>query len=163
MPVNTDDLPSLRAHVAKLLDWEDAHAGYETAVSGIPEQDRGRAPDGLPYSPWQILEHLRITQEDILDFCRNPNYEERDWPAEYWPKAAEPPSAAAWNESVRQFKADRDALKQIAQDPKVNLFAKIPHGSGQTYLRELLLVADHTSHHVGELIVIRRLQGNWKR
>ena len=163
MPVKTDELTSLRTHLAKLLDWEDAHAGYDAVVTGIPPNDRGRAPDGLPYSPWQILEHLRLTQHDILDFCRNPRYEERDWPADYWPASAEPPGPAAWDESVRQFKADREALQDIAHDPDVDLFATIPHGSGQTWLRELLLVADHTAHHLGELIVVRRLQGNWKR
>lgn len=160
--MNADALKSLRDHLARLLDWEDAHAGYDQAVAGIPAKDRGRVPAGLPYSPWQILEHLRITQEDILEFCRNPDYEEREWPAAYWPASAAPPNDAAWDESVRQFKEDRQALQKMAADPKTDLFAKIPHGSGQTYLRELLLVADHTAYHVGELIVLRRLLTNWK-
>jgi DinB superfamily len=153
---------ALRAQIARVLDWEDAHVGFEKAVEGIPPKDRGRQPAGLPYSPWHILEHLRITQRDILEFWRNPDYEELKWPDAYWPSSAAPPSAKAWAESVREFKADRKALQKLAADPKIDLFARIPHGSGQTYLREVLLVADHTAYHVGELIVIRRLLGNWK-
>jgi uncharacterized damage-inducible protein DinB len=153
---------SLREHLVKLLDWEDAHAGFEKTVANIPAKDRGRQPAGLPYSPWQILEHLRRTQHDILDFCVNPKYEERAWPDDYWPSAAAPESEKAWEDSISQFKKDRKALQKLAADPKIDLFARIPHGSGQTYLRELLLVADHTAHHLGELIVLRRLLGNWK-
>lgn len=153
---------ALREQLSKLLDWQDAHAGFEKVVKDIPVKDRGRQPDGLPYSPWQLLEHLRITQNDILEFCRNPDYEEMKWPDDYWPASAAPPSEKAWDESVRTFKADRKALQQIATDPKVDLFARIPHGGGQTYLRELLLVADHTSHHLGQLIAVRRLLGDWK-
>lgn len=151
----------LREHLVKLLDWEDAHAGFEKAIANIPENDRGRQPSGLPYSAWQILEHLRRAQHDILDFCTNPDYEERAWPDDYWPSSAAPGSQKAWDESIRQFKKDRQALQKLAADPKIDLFARIPHGSGQTYLRELLLVADHTAYHVGELIVLRRLLGNW--
>jgi uncharacterized damage-inducible protein DinB len=153
---------SLREHLVKLLDWQDAHAGFEKAVANIPPKDRGRQPAGLPYSPWQLLEHLRRTQEDILDFCVNAKYEERAWPDDYWPSAVAPDSDKAWDESVSQFKKDRKALQKLAADPKIDLFARIPHGSGETYLRELLLVADHTAHHLGELIVVRRLLGNWK-
>jgi uncharacterized damage-inducible protein DinB len=156
-----NDAP-LREQLVKLLDWEDAHAGFEKAVANVPPKDRGRQPAGLPYSPWQIVEHLRRTQHDILDFCVNPKYEELTWPDDYWPPHAEPASAKAWDESIREFKTDRKRLQDLAADPEIDLFARIPHGSGQTYLRELLLVADHTSHHLGELIVLRRLLGNWK-
>ena len=152
----------LRDHLIKLLDWEDAHAGFEKAVANISAKDRGRQPTALPYSPWQILEHLRRTQHDILDFCTNPDYEERAWPDDYWPPSTVPGSQKAWDDSIRQFKKDRQALQKVAADPEIDLFARIPHGSGQTYLRELLLVADHTAYHVGELIVLRRLLGNWK-
>jgi hypothetical protein len=153
---------SLREHLVKLLDWEDAHAGFDKVVADIPPADRGRQPGGLPYSPWQIVEHLRRTQHDILDFCVNPDYEELAWPDDYWPSSAAPESQKAWDDSIRQFKKDRQALRKLAANTKLDLFARIPHGSGQTYLRELLLVADHTSYHVGELIVLRRLLGNWK-
>jgi hypothetical protein len=154
---------ALREHLKRLLDWEDAHAGFEAAVTGWPAALRDRVPDNLPYSGWQILEHLRITQHDILDFCVNRDYEEMKWPDEYWPKAPAPPSADAWEASITAFKADRAKLQQLALDTSVDLFATIPHGNGQTYLRELLLVADHTAYHVGELIVLRRLLGAWKK
>jgi hypothetical protein len=151
---------ALREHLRKLLDWEDAHAGFDTAVAGIPPEVRGKTPDGVPHSPWQLLEHLRLTQFDILDFCRNPKYEERRWPRDYWPPSPAPPSPAAWDDSIRQFREDRAALQRLASEEE-DLTAKIPHGSGQTYLRELVLVADHTSYHVGQLVLVRRLLGIW--
>jgi uncharacterized damage-inducible protein DinB len=152
---------AVREHLAKLLDWEDAHANFSSAVSGLPEMLRGKQPASLPYSPWQLLEHLRITQHDILDFCGNPKYQELSWPKDYWPLTAEPPSASAWTESIRAFERDRAALQRLSRDPAVNLEATIPHGQGQTYLRELLLASDHTAYHIGELIVVRRLLGAW--
>ncbi len=156
----TKDGP-LRAHLKKLLDWEDAHVGFEAAVEGIVPGDQGKAPPGLPFSPWQLLEHLRISQLDILDFCRNPAYKERSWPKDYWPPSQEPPSPSAWKESVVAFRRDREALSRLAADTSLDLFARIPHGSGQTYLRELLLVADHNSYHVGQLVLARRGLGIW--
>lgn len=152
---------SIRDHLARLLEWEEAHASLDTAVAGLAENARGRTPPGLPYSPWQLIEHLRITQHDILEFCRNPEYEELSWPDDYWPDAAAPPSAAAWDESIRQFGRDRAALQALARDPATDLSARIPRGTGQTYLRELLLAADHAAYHVGELVVVRRLLGVW--
>ena len=152
---------SVREQVARLLAWEDAHANFETALAGLPADARGRTPPGLPYSPWQLLEHLRITQHDILDFCRNPDYRERSWPDDYWPQGPAPHFPAAWDESIRQFGQDRAALQALARDPAVDLAARIPHGTGQTYLRELLLAADHAAYHVGELVVVRRLLGVW--
>lgn len=151
----------LRSHLTKLLDWHDAHVDFDGAVDGVAPELRGRQPQGLPYSPWQILEHLRLSQHDILDFCVNPAYEEMKWPDEYWPKTVAPPSADAWTASIAAFKADCDALKRLAADPSVDLFAKIPHGHGQTYLREVLLVADHNSYHIGQLVAVRRLLGAW--
>lgn len=153
---------ALRVHLRKLLGWEDAHVNFDTAVDGVPAETRGVRPPGLPYSPWELLEHLRITQRDILDFCRDPGYREKRWPDDYWPGDPAPPSPAAWDESVEEFRADREALQSLAGDPGVDLFATIPHGDGQTYLRELLLVADHTAYHVGELVAVRRLLGIWR-
>jgi hypothetical protein len=153
---------AIRDHVARLLAWDEAHAGFDKAVAGIPAAMRGQAPPGLPYSPWQLLEHLRRTQHDILDFCRNPDYEEMKWPDAYWPEAAAPPTGAAWDRSIADFHEDRAALQQMAKDPALDLTAVIPHGTGQTYLREFLLVADHSAYHVGELIIIRRLLKIWK-
>jgi DinB superfamily len=151
----------LRQMLGRVLSWEDAHVSFDTAVSTLPRELQGRTPPGLPYSPWQLLEHLRITQHDILEFCINPEYEELAWPDDYWPKRAEPPSADAWTASVAAYNEDRDALVKLAANPKVDLFAKVPAGTTQTYLRELLLVADHTAYHVGELVVVRRALGAW--
>ncbi len=152
---------AVRDHVRKLLAWKDAHAGFDKAVAGIPPEARGKRPAGAPHSPWELLEHLRLAQHDILDFCRNPNYTAMEWPADYWPKHPEPPSAQAWDESVRQFVDDRRALEAMAADTSLDLTARIPHGSGQTYLRELLLVADHNAYHIGQLVLVRQLLGVW--
>ncbi len=153
---------AIREQLRKFLDSEDAHVGFDKAIAGIPVALRGRKPKGSPYSAWQLVEHIRIAQHDILDFCVNPKYKEMTWPADYWPKAASPPSAAAWDRSIRQFRKDLKALQALAINETVDLTSRIPHGSGQTYLRELLLVADHTAYHVGELVVLRRLLGIWK-
>ena len=152
----------LREQLIKLLDWQDAHVNFDDAVEGIPAQSQGVRPEGLPYSPWQLLEHVRLTQRDILDFCRDPSYEAPKWPDDYWPKSAIPTTPEAWQESVAAYRADREALKEIIADPKLDLYARIPHGGGQTYLREVLLVADHSAYHVGELVAVRRLLGVWK-
>ena len=156
------DTTFLRDHVSKLLAWEDAHVGFDKAVDGIPVDVRGKRPSGTPHSPWELLEHLRITQHDILEFCVNPKYEEMKWPADYWPSSSAPPTPSAWDASIDQYRADRKALQDLALDARIDLAARIPHGSGQTYLRELVLVADHTAYHVGALIVVRRLLGIWE-
>lgn len=151
----------LRAHLARLLTWQDAHVGFEAAVEALPAGLRGVQPAGLPYSPWQLLEHLRIAQRDILRFCRDPGYVEPKWPDDYWPPAHEPPDVGAWDRSVADFLRDRAELARLAQDEDVDLHAPIPHGAGQTYLRELLLAADHNAYHLGELVAVRRLLGAW--
>ena len=151
----------LQLEPIRCVSQAEAHAGFDKAVAELPEPLRGRVPHGLPYSPWQLVEHMRITQHDILDFCRNPAYQEVSWPDDYWPRSPAPPSAAAWDETLRRFREDRAALQRLARDPAIDLAARIPHGTGQTYLRELLLAADHTAYHVGELIVVRRLLGAW--
>jgi hypothetical protein len=153
---------AFREHLARLLTWEDSHVGFDTAVAGIPPAFRGKTPKGAAYSLWQLLEHLRRAQHDILDFCKNPNYKELHWPGDYWPETAAPPSAKAWNDSVREFQKDREAFVKLAKDSKVDLAAKIPHGQGQTYLREIILAADHASYHIGELVLVRKLLGIWK-
>jgi uncharacterized damage-inducible protein DinB len=154
---------ALRAHLRKLLDWEDAHVSFDSAVEGIPPTLRGVVPAGLDHSPWQLVEHLRRAQHDILDFCRNPAYKELSFPGDYWPPSAPPPSAAAWKESIASFHRDLEGLKELVEDKDIDLFDRIPHGTGQTYLRELLLVADHNAYHVGQLIAVRRALGAWKR
>jgi hypothetical protein len=152
---------SLRAQLASMLDGHDAHVTFDKAVADLAPALRGRRPDGLPYSPWRLVEHLRISQRDILDFCRNPKYVEQHWPDDYWPKTDAPASERAWDASLADFRSDLELMKQLALDPAVDLFAKIPHGSGQTYLREIILVAEHNSYHVGQLVVVRRQLGAW--
>lgn len=147
--------------LARLLNWEDAHVGFEKAVADVPPALRGVVPEGLPYSVWQLVEHLRIAQSDILDFCVNPKYEEKKWPDDYWPSPA-PPTSAAWDEAIAGYRRDREGLQQLAGDPTVDLFARIPHGTGQTYLRELLLVADHNAYHIGQIVIVRRRLGVWQ-
>ena len=153
----------IREHLVRLLDWHDAHVSFDQVVDEIPARVRGMQPPNAPHSAWQLVEHMRITQHDILDFCINPKYEEMKWPDEYWPSSAAPPSASAWDGSIASFRKDRKALQQLAKDPKITLTDKIPHGSGQTYLREIVLVADHTSYHVGQLVLVLRLLEAWDR
>jgi hypothetical protein len=150
-----------REQLAAVLAWGDAHATFETAVAGLAATLRGVQPAGLPYSAWQLLEHLRLTQRDILEFCRNPEYHELSWPDDYWPREVSPPSEEAWDESIRGFQRDRAEMQALARNPSTNLEARVPAGSGQTYLREILLVADHTAYHVGQLVLVRRLLGAW--
>jgi len=157
----TDSTNPLRAQLASYLDWHDAHAGFDAAVEGVPADKRGVTPAGLPHSLWQLLEHLRIAQDDILDFCVNANYQEMKWPDDYWPKSPAPPTPAAWDESIAAYRRDREALQTLARNPAIDLFAKIPHGSGQTSLREILLVVDHASYHIGQMVLVRRLLGIW--
>jgi hypothetical protein len=152
----------LRDLLARLLTWEDAHVSVDAAVAGIPVAQRGTVPTGLPHSPWQLVEHLRLAQHDILDFCVNPQYEERRWPEDYWPSSAAPPSDGAWDESIEDVRRDRAALQQLARDASIDFAAQIPHGSGQTYARELVLAADHAAYHVGQLVLVRRALGDWK-
>ena len=156
-----DHNAALRAQLRRILSWQEAHVGYEKSVEGLAPKLRGKRVEGFPHSPWEIIEHLRITQHDILDFCINPKYEELQWPDDYWPKSAEPPTATAWDESISAYHTDRSALEALAVDESIDLFAKIPHGTGQTYLRELLLVADHSAYHLGQLVAVRRQLGAW--
>ena len=153
---------ALRDHLVRLLDWEEAHVGFDKAVSGIPVDRRGAHAKGFEHSPWQLVEHIRLAQDDILDFCVNANYEHTmTWPDDYWPSPA-PPGDAAWSESMASFTRSREQLKALARDVE-DLTAKVPTGNaGQTYLRAILLVADHTAYHVGQLVAVRRALGVWK-
>jgi hypothetical protein len=152
---------AFRDQLAKALAWHDAHVDFSRAVDGLRADMRGRRPDGMPHSPWEIVEHLRLAQHDILDFCVNPGYVEMKWPDDYWPPAPAPPSEAGWRASLAAFRRDLKVLQDLATKPDFDLLAAIPHGSGQTYLRELLLVFDHTAYHVGELVTVRRVLGGW--
>ena len=152
---------SLRDHLARVLDWQNAHVSFDTAVGDIDPSFRGKQVEGIPYSAWQLIEHMRIAQNDILDFCINPEYKKMSWPDDYWPANPAPHTHHDWDESIARYRADRDALKTLALNKEIDLFAEIPHGTGQTYLRELLLVADHTAYHVGQLVLLRQMLGIW--
>jgi hypothetical protein len=153
---------ALREHLLDLLRGGNAHANFDQAVTGLPPKLRGAKPSNIPYTPWRLLEHLRLAQEDILDFCVNPEYRERAFPDDYWPKSDAPASDAAWDLSIQQFHRDLKKVQELVADPKTDLFATIPWGDGQTVLREALLVADHNAYHLGEMIVLRRALGAWK-
>jgi len=147
----------LRKHIDGLLRMKGAHISFDDAVSGFPVALRGAKPDGAPHSAWELLEHMRLAQEDILDFCRNPEYRERKFPGDYWPASAAPPDDEAWEKSVRQFQQDLKEMQELIADTNRDLLAKIPHGKGQTLLREALLVADHTSYHLGQFMFLRKM------
>jgi uncharacterized damage-inducible protein DinB len=152
---------ALRRQLARALAWREAHVGFDAAVADLPAELRGRRPQGYPHSCWEIVEHVRLAQRDLLEFCRNPEYAAPRWPEEYWPARPEPPTAESWEASVAQFRADREELEAFVTSSGVDLGARIPHGTGQTYLRSVLLVLDHTAYHVGQLVAVRRLLGAW--
>lgn len=150
-----------KAIVASSLDWEQAHLNIDNAVRDLAPTLRGRRPEGLPHSPWEILEHINRGQHDLLDFCRNPDYQESKWPDDYWPSTPEPSDDKAWDAALSGIHRDCNALKEMTTEEGRDLTAKIPHGTGQTYLRTILLAMDHNSYHVGELVAVRRLLGAW--
>jgi hypothetical protein len=147
----------LRKHLVELLRMKGAHVDFDSAVDGFPVKLRGKKIAGAPHTAWQLLEHLRIAQEDILDFSRNPEYREKKFPDDYWPATEAPPDDDAWDASVAHFRKDLKAMEKLISDPGVDLTAPIPHGSGQTLLREALLVADHNAYHLGQLMFLRKM------
>ncbi len=157
--MNNDNQPLLR-ELEKLLRGGTAHVGFEDAIAGIPEALLGERPNNLPYSIWQLVEHIRIAQADMLDFCRNADYKALNWPDDYWPKETAPTDSADFERSVQAIQSDLEAFIHLLQ--KGDLYAAFPHGEGQTLLREALQIADHTAYHVAEIVVIRRLLGAWK-
>lgn len=154
---------SLRKHLVYLLGGGGAHVDLDTAIARFPAALRGARIEGVPHTAWQLLEHLRIAQWDILEFSRNPAHASPEFPDGYWPRTGSPPSARAWNGSVRAFQADLRAMIRLVSNPKIDLFARIPHGDGQTILREALLVADHNAYHIGQMVLLRKLLGAWPR
>jgi uncharacterized damage-inducible protein DinB len=155
------DENALRAQLVTLLDFKEAHVDFDRAVKGIPPRLRGTRPRGAEQTLWQLLEHLRIAQADILEFCVTATYKEKKWPDDYWPTSRGPRSAAAWTKSLAAYRRDRKALQRLAANPTIDLLATIPHGAGQTYLREILLVADHNAYHIGQIVALRRRLGIW--
>jgi DinB superfamily len=151
-----------RAIVASSLGWEEGHASLDNAVKGLAPALRGQRPDGYPHSAWELVEHIRITQGDLLEFCRNPDYVEKlEWPRDYWPTSPAPESSGAWDKSIADYKRDREAFARFTTETDLDLTARIPRGKGQTYLRTILLAVDHASYHVGQLVSVRRLLGAW--
>lgn len=153
---------ALRKHLVYLLGGGGAHVDFDTAAAGWPVTLRGVKPPGLPHTAWQIVEHLRIAQWDILEFSRNPEHVSPKWPDGYWPPTEAPPSKAAWDKSVKAFRTQLKEMIALVRKRSVDLYAEIPHGDGQTVLREALLVADHNAYHVGQLVYLRRALGAWK-
>ena len=154
---------AFRDHLVRVLDWEEAHVGFDKAIDGIPVDKRAARATGHEHSPWQLLEHIRLAQEDILAFCVNRAYEHTmKWPDDYWPRDPAPPSEKAWTDSLASYARSREALKRLAHEVE-DLTAKVPTGKKhQTYLRAILLTADHTAYHVGQLVAVRRALGIWK-
>ena len=151
----------IRDHVLKLLKGRQGHVDFENVMTNLPRESQGKKPEGAPHTPWQLLEHMRIAQGDILEFSRDPKHVSPKFPEGYWPNSEAPPDEGAWQESVTSFAADLQAMADLVADPSTDLYARIPHGSGQTILREALLVADHNAYHLGQLVLLRRLLGVW--
>ena len=152
---------ALRKHVIYLLDGGGAHLNFEQAIGGLPQDLRGAKVPGVPHTAWRLVEHLRICQWDILEFCRNPEHVSPGFPDGYWPETDAPPDEKAWERSIEAFRADLRAVIDLVADPGTALVAPIPHGHGQTILREALLVADHNAYHLGQLVFLRRYLGAW--
>ena len=152
---------SLRDHLLYLLQGGGAHAKFEEVVADFPEKLRGKKVDQLPYTPWMLLEHMRLAQWDILEFSRNAKHVSPDFPSGYWPKQDAPPTAKAWDDSIKTFRKDLKEMESLVQDPKTDLYAPFKWGDGQTVLREALLLADHNAYHLGQLVTLRRLLGAW--
>jgi uncharacterized damage-inducible protein DinB len=160
--ISSTEISNITKELIELLKMGNAHAPFNEAIKNIPFEDLGKKPHSLPYSIWQLTEHIRITQKDILDFSANKNYKEIKWPDDYWPKEATPKNEAEWKNSIDEINSDLKTFIELLKADNVDLFTPFEHGTGQNLLREALLIADHTSYHTGEIIVLRRLLGNWK-
>ena len=156
------DDKALRQQLIELLRGRNAHADFEQAIDGLPAALRGVRPKGVPFTAWRLVEHLRIAQWDILEFSRSVKHASPEWPKGYWPEGDAPPTASAWTRSVAAFRQDLKAMQALVKNPKTDLYAPIPGGTGQSILREAMLAADHNAYHVGQLILLRRLLGAWK-
>jgi len=163
--VSEQESIEIRRQLLVLLKGGQAHVTFDDAVKDFPSDLRGKVPDSLPYSAWQILEHMRVTQRDILHFTAPPSggYHPLQWPEDYWPKSPEPPSANAWEQSIVAIRSDREHFEALLTKPDADLAKPFRWGDGQNLLREALLIADHTAYHLGELVVLRRLLGAWHK
>ncbi|MFH5832116.1 DinB family protein [Halalkalibaculum sp. DA3122] len=154
-------MDDLRKHLIDQLANEHAHTSFERAVEGLNISDVGIRPNSLPYSIWELVEHLRIAQADILEFSVNPGYEAPKWPDDYWPPEKAPSGNAEWQRSLEAINSDLQEMIDLVKDPGIDLFTPFPHGDGQTLFREAILIIDHNSYHTGQIITIRRLLGLW--
>lgn len=152
----------IRNQLVNLLTIRQAHMSFDDAVKNFPIAHMNTKPSGVEYSFWHLLEHIRIAQWDILDYCRNPDYKHMEWPRDYWPAKETETDQAGWHSTINQFLADRAELVSIIQNPQTDLYAPIPHGTdGHTILREILVVADHNAYHIGEFAILRQVDGIW--
>ena len=151
----------VREQIINLLKGGQAHLTLDDTLKGFPEKLRGVKPPGAPHSAWQLLEHLRIAQLDILEFSRDAKHVSPKWPEGYWPTNDKPPTDAQWKKCVSAIKKDLQAMQRLVEDPRTDLYSKIPHGTGQNILREALLIADHNAYHLGQLVLVRQLLGAW--
>jgi hypothetical protein len=151
----------IRQHLVRLLNWGDAHMTLDEAVADFPADHMNATPPNIEYSPWHLLEHIRLAQRDILEFVRNPAYVSPPWPLGYWPGKNERTDEAGWNRTIELIREDIEAFRKMASDPAIDLYSAIPHGDGQTVLREILLVADHNCYHLAEFATLRQVMGTW--
>ena len=154
---------AIRKALEQFLAGGQAHASMEDAVRDFPSSLYAAKPAGAPHSAWQLLEHIRLAQHDLLEFCRNPEYKAPKWPEEYWPPSDAPGSPEAWNRSVAELNADLKQFIELIRSPKTDLYSNIPWGDGQNILREVLLAGDHTSYHTGQLLALRKQLGAWEK
>jgi hypothetical protein len=159
--MKSNESKALRDHVVELLGSSHAHATFDAAVRDFPPELRGKKAPRAPHTAWQLLEHMRLAQWDILEFTRKPKHVSPPWPDGYWPPTPAPPDEGAWDKSVRRFRADLKAMQKLVADPASDLFTPFAHGDGQTLMRQALLVADHNAYHIGQLVLLRRLLGAW--
>jgi len=153
----------LRNELVRLLNGSGAHAHFEPAIDKVPKKFYGASVKELPYTLWQLLEHMRLAQFDILDYIKNPDYRERQWPQDYWPKEKSPATTSEWNKSIEHIQRDLQEIKELVENPKTQILEPIPHlKNGPSILREILLVADHNAYHIGQIVLLRRLLGIWK-
>ncbi len=155
------DEKSLRKTLIDLLNGGNAHAPIKTALEHLKAKNRAARPEGSMHSIWDQLEHMRIAQEDILRYTLDPKWKSPEWPGGYWPKKTENVGSVQWASSFKRFFSDLEGLKSMVEDPRLDLTSKLPHGEGRTYLRQVLLAADHNAYHTGQIVLIRRLLGDW--
>lgn len=152
---------TIRELLLEQLEGRNAHVDFNQAVQGLTYKQTGIQVEGLPHTIWDLIEHIRIGQDDILEFCKNPNYEEIDWPADYWPESSEPESKEKLKKSIQAVREGIEEMRGLIRDPENNLLAPFPHGDGQTLFREAMLIVDHNAYHIGQIVQIRRLLGSW--